>query len=528
MARRSSVSDFLRNFGMAYNLSRQVGDDLQLASIAGAKPEQSTGFTAEDGKQLEAIANAKDADGNPLYSLTANEDGSYKVASTADPSQSGTIGQRTVTDFLGKRTDGAMTDDQVASARQQAMAGVISRRDPVGGMQMLNSIKQNERDTQRFGWERSNNERAIRKADQAEADDAAVRDADTAASDWLKNRLLNPDGTSRAGTVDDHLATSQFRAMKLAENGRLNESSAVYKDFAAQSAIKIQMETAERDQALGKASVALAAGDFAPLKDFYNRFVPDGAHVLDVKRDKGGQIVIERETADGRKMPPTVMKDTGQLVSALASFKDPMAIYQYSQHEFRNNLMLRADNRAAAAAGREAQSFAEHAPQRQLASTVATLQLGLGNTDDPAQRAGIQGKLNAIQGGLGLGKEQPAEVKLAQAFLGAGLATDMRDALEMATSKKGKSPDDLHQEFVAAGVKNMSKPEDAVKTADEVMASMGYSKRNGRWSAPKPDASAAAASGIPAPDKREVGQTYDTPRGKLIWRGNGWEQPPSK
>lgn len=523
MARRSNFSDFVRNFGLAYNLSRQVGEDVQLGQIANAKPEESKGYTAEDGKQLEAIANAKDADGNPAYKLTANEDGSYSVASTADPSMRGTIAQRGVADFLGKRTDGAMTDDQINSARQQAMAGVISRRDPVAGMQMLNSIKQADRDTKRFGWETANNERAQRKGEQADADEAAVRDADTATSEWLKSRLVDADGNARAGTVDDHLAASQFRAMKLAENGRLNESSAVYKDFAAQSAIKIQMETAERDQALGKTAAALAAGDFGPLKDFYNRFVPDGAHVTDVKRDKGGQIVIARETADGRKMPPTIMKDTGQLVSALASFKDPMAIYQYSQAEFRNTLALRADGRAAAEAGRSAQAFEAQAPQRQLAGTVATLQLGLGNTDDTRERAAIQGKLNAIQGGLGLGKDQPAEVKLAQAFLGAGLATDMRDALEMATSKKGKSPDDLHQEFVAAGVKNMSKPDDAVKAADEVMASMGYSRKNGRWSAPKPDASAAAASGIPAQDKREVGKTYDTPRGKMIWRGTGWE-----
>ena len=409
MARRSEFTDFIKNFGLAYDTTRRVGEDIQLGQIANAKPEQSTGFTADDGKQLEAIASAKDADGKPLYTLTANEDGSYDVASTADPTMRGTIAQKGVTDFLGKRTEGTMTDDQVNSARQMAMAGVISRRDPMAGMQMQNAARLAERDTQRFGWEKATNERAAMKAAQADADEDAVRAADTATSEWLQNRLRGEDGTSRAGTVDDHLAASSYRAMKLAEAGRLNEASQVYKDYAAQSMVKLQMEAAEREQALGKASAALASGDLDTVKDFYNRFIPDGAHVTSVTRDGRGQIVINRETSDGRTLAPTVMKNTGQLASALTAFKDPMAIYQYAQNEFRNNLMLRDAARADAAAGREQAVFNSQAPQRQLASTVATMQLGLGNTDDPKERAGIASKLSAMTGGaIGAKHEPPA------------------------------------------------------------------------------------------------------------------------
>jgi len=28
---------------------------------------------------------------------------------------------------------------------------------------------------------------------------------------------------------------------------------------------------------------------------------------------------------------------------------------------------------------------------------------------------------------------------------------------------------------------------------------------------------------IPAANEREIGKVYDTPRGKMVWRGNGWE-----
>lgn len=31
------------------------------------------------------------------------------------------------------------------------------------------------------------------------------------------------------------------------------------------------------------------------------------------------------------------------------------------------------------------------------------------------------------------------------------------------------------------------------------------------------------ASSVPPPDKREVGKAYQTPKGQMIWRGNGWE-----
>ena len=38
-----------------------------------------------------------------------------------------------------------------------------------------------------------------------------------------------------------------------------------------------------------------------------------------------------------------------------------------------------------------------------------------------------------------------------------------------------------------------------------------------RWLSP--DSPAA----IPEASKRKIGQVYDTPKGKMVWRGNGWE-----
>lgn len=244
-----------------------------------------------------------------------------------------------MTELLGKRTPGTMTPDQVSSAKFKAMADVISKSDPIQGMRLQREVKQGERDDKR--WERENTAET-----KAEADKAFAEKLDGQVGEWFKGRLKNPDGTERAPTVDDHLAASQYRAAQLMGAGKIDQAGQVLKDYAAQSLVKIQLQGAQRKEALGRTASALAAGNLDAVKDFYNEFVPDGARVTDVKRGAGGELVIQRESLDGRVLPAYTMKDTGQLLSALNSFNDPMALYNWSQNEFKNNLALNADKRA--------------------------------------------------------------------------------------------------------------------------------------------------------------------------------------
>ena len=239
-----------------------------------------------------------------------------------------------MTELLGKRTPGAMTPDQVSNAKFKAMADVIAKGDPIQGMRLQREVKQGERDDKR--WER---EDATAKKD--EADKAFAEKLDGQVGEWFKGRLKNPDGTERPPTVDDHLAASQYRAAQLTSAGKIDQAGQVLKDYAAQSLVKIQLQGAQRKEALGRTASALAAGDLDAVKGFYNEFVPDGARVTDVKRGAGGELVIQRESLDGRALPAYTMKDTGQLLSALNSFNDPMALYSWSQNEFKNNLDAR-------------------------------------------------------------------------------------------------------------------------------------------------------------------------------------------
>ena len=239
-----------------------------------------------------------------------------------------------MTELLGQRTPGTMTPEQVTSARQLAMADVISKSDPIQGMRLQRDVKQGERDDKR--WEREDT-----TAKKAEADKAFAEKLDGQVGEWFKGRLKNPDGTERQPTVDDHLAASQYRAAQLTGAGKIDQAGQVLKDYAAQSLVKIQLQGAQRKEALGRTASALAAGDLEAVKEFYNEFVPDGARVTDVKRGAGGEVVIQRQSLDGRALAPYTMKDTGQLLSALNSFNDPMALYSWSQNEFKNNLDAR-------------------------------------------------------------------------------------------------------------------------------------------------------------------------------------------
>jgi hypothetical protein len=280
-----------------------------------------------------------------------------------------------MTELLGKRTPGTMTPEQVSSAKFKAMADVVSKYDPIQGMRLQREVKQGERDDKR--WEREN-----ATATEAENDKAFAEKLDAQVGDWFKGRLKNPDGTERAPTVDDHLAASQYRAAQLMGAGKIDQAGQVLKDYAAQSLVKIQLQGAQRKEALGRTAAALASGDLDAVKEFYNEFVPDGARVTDVKRGAGGELVIQRESLDGRALPVYTMKDTGQLLSVLNSFNDPMALYSWSQNEFKNNI----DARKTAVAERNA-DIAE----RRLGALEARANGGGGSGSGGASGAGAAG-----------------------------------------------------------------------------------------------------------------------------------------
>jgi hypothetical protein len=506
------VADFLTAFNQAYNTTNQVVQDFEIAKIARAKPQEFQGFTEGQGNDLRAAAERgdkvdiqykDDGQGNQVFDR-------YVVTPQMPEGQAGPVQPRQVamqgvTEFMGNRVAGSMSDDQVNSARQRAMAGVISRNDPVRGAAMMRDITRDERDTTRFGWERQNNERQIRLDLEADADKEALRAIDVKTGEWFTNRLTNPDGTRREATVDDHLAATQFRAAQLMAAGRTEAAGRVMSEYNVQSLIKIQRDTAERNEAIGQAAAALASGNLQPLQDFYNRFTPDGAQVTSISRNAQGQIVVERTTDDGRPLPPATL-DQGQVLASLNSFSDPKALYNWSQDQFRNNLALAAERRAGVqfAQGQmdRRQAQADASARSEAAVAYAEYRArAQGRTLSDAERNAIRtGVIDAVPRSDG---NAPAQVQLARAMVESGLAPDMATALDRVMSTPSKSARDTYI--------NLMRPDSFGNTPNEArIAPIMEAVFGADWRDQvrgRPAGQSRAASPAPAPIAR--GQVVD-------------------
>ena len=231
---------------------------------------------------------------------------------------------------MGKRTAGGAD-----AARASAYADVIGKTDPLKGFDLRQQLSNQAHATKRQGRE----EKQWATEDDVERIDSEI-------GQKFKQSLIGPDGTSRQATADDYLANSQQRAFALAQSGHTKAADQAMKDHMAQSHIKIQMEGAQRKEAIGKAASAAGAGDYSVMVDAYNRYVPSGLKVTGIESGKDGKLVMTRTGIDGKPVEPMTFKNQGELLSMMQSLENPMALYQYSQGESNNQFRLNADKRA--------------------------------------------------------------------------------------------------------------------------------------------------------------------------------------
>lgn len=455
MARRN-FSDFIRSFNDGYDLVNKVGKDYEISKLVQEK--ETPTYTASQGQELEALANAKDEQGNPYYRIGTDETGKYTVTPNfqnetgAEPAAyaPSTIAEKGVA-FLGKNYDAPLSDTQRAGARQQAMAGVMEKYgDPEGAMRYRLQAKQGELTDLQL----KQAQRAGAREDKADANAALMEDIDKEVGAAVLAKRTNPDGTVRDMTVDDHLHASQVRAGLLVKAGRMNEAAQAVKDYNAQALSKIQLDTEQRNQDLGIAAAALGNGDPTGIKDFYNKHVPDGAHVTKVVQGKDGKLTIERTTVDGKPLPPATV-DKNELLAGLNSFKDPMALYKWSQDQFNNNLALKAAERADKAlkiqAGTAETSNRLHnaqigqieqatAAKKELNDIHAEINAAIDSGDTKAENLARKKLMTYTVGSKGANLTKlESEANL---YFATGRAKTMADALEMAHQKVQSSPKD--------------------------------------------------------------------------------------
>lgn len=298
-----------------------------LAAIAGAKSEESTGYTADQGKELEGLA----AKG---YKLDFDQGQNAYIAKN-DAGDTKTIAMSGVTDFLGNRTAGSLTPEHRDSARMNAMAEVMGKRDPLRGLQLRSEARREQRSAVRDGRE-----------DKQWAQEDAIASIDNGLGQEFQKSLTGPDGKPRAATADDYLAQSQKRITSLVAGGHAKAAGDELQKNLALMHAKIQIDGKQREEAFGKASYAAANGDYTPMQDAYNKYVPDGMKVTGVDVGKDGVITMNRTRADGSAADPRKFKNQDELLATMNTLNNPMALYQYAGSEQQRALQLKQDGRA--------------------------------------------------------------------------------------------------------------------------------------------------------------------------------------
>lgn len=498
MARRNRVAEFFEGFNQGYGTVSKVLQDSEMRKIASEQPTTSEGFTAEQGDQLRAAAESGQYDiaydeGKKGYTVTPKAGG-----------ETGVIAQQGVTDFMGQRTAGTMTPSQANNAKTMAMAGVLKKFDPVRGMQMEQQAIAGQRDELRFGREQKNWERQDEEvAKQKEYEEGRKglfsssrfgqnqQSYNQAMTDYQK-RMADYEGAKASGKTGPELGLAPVAPARpeysvgdaLADRASLIDHDARFGKLDAKAfgeftdlLNKVQSEGYEKTLRL-----AQSGGSIQEVAKSFNatgKVQFDPANVVSdkmVKNKDGVETrVIQFKDGQGNTRTINTVAELDSLGKAGEVFN---RFYQGEQNRRGNEqlqLSKNADARAATSATTEQNDKAAKATaavelfkQRNPNATAAELE---------AVRRGVI-DINPDS------KNAPSEVKLAQAMVNAGLAPDMRSGLEMALTKKTQDPGELHKDFVAAGIKNMAKPEDAVASADKVMETMGYAKVNGRWAMP--------------------------------------------
>ena len=483
MANYKRIASLIDGFNAGYETVGRVMRDKEIGDIAKTKPETIDGaFPEQSPETTQAL----------VADQMANDSGGAEAVKIARAS----AGPRKASQYamLGVKQDTPFTPEQESRARQMAMAGVLEKHGDIeGGSRLRDRVQQADANAKRasredilFPLQVKGLERTERTAAQAEDAAIATRGINDSAGEWFKQRLTGPDGSRRAATVDDHLASSQYRAGLFAEKGMVEQAGKAADEYAARAAVKIQLESAQRGEAIKVAAARAAAGDLSGVVEFYNKFVPDGSRVTGIERGAKGEVVISRETMDGRPMAKTMMKDAGQLLAGLNTFNDPMALYNWSQNEFKNNMELRRaetqDKQLGISGGHLGIARANRddgAPEREAKNAESRLRIKLAETEDPAEQAKLEGKIAALRSGArgGGAAADTAHMKDAKVLMqAAGLS--QQTAIENVVLK----PEQAYHKYYESSLKNLFNEEQAAANAAKMMGADGWKRLpNGYW-----------------------------------------------
>jgi hypothetical protein len=341
---------------------------LAMEKIQGATADELEGYTEAQGRQLEGLAKSGGYDIVPQYA-PADEGqtqglftgyqavpraGLQDQASGDMPAAPQTYAPQRVTDFLGQRYEGGLAPERMETIRTRAMANAVA--DPRLRQQMLMSVTAEERAQTAEGRAAAGELRAQEGfKTQQEASLLTIeeqrrlkkqRDEDEArqkqlSKDWSDRlSIKDADGNvtgMRPPTNEDMMWAAQSNAKNLAAAGKTTEALASFKDYMTTAKGQIELQGAERTEAIRAAAAKVNNGDLDAAKDFYDKFVPDGAKVKEFKQNADGSITVKRVDLNGTALPDT--KTTkADILKGLVAFNDPAKLIDYAQQSFMNNI----------------------------------------------------------------------------------------------------------------------------------------------------------------------------------------------
>lgn len=304
----------------------------------------------------------------------------------------------------------------------------------------------------------------------------------TASVEDLKLKVRQPD-------INDMVDVAQHRASLYLQKGNYTKAIDAHKDYMAFAAEKLKSEEVQRAHLAKGAVTGIMVGDYSGLGALYDT-LPDGNKLQSVTPNKDGTITIAVVAKDGKEKPPVTFKNGEHLANAVVSLVDTNTALQYMD---RNGKA-------------EIEAAKTKFDQENKTDTLAETKRNHIATEGIARTKAAEGS-----------EATTAEIKNARVFFPELYAKKPADALsafkDLTNGEKDASAVRMKLNAIYSDSMKGGWPKEAGKSQQERDAFL--EKRVNYFTGKAPDAA-------PPPEKREIGKAYPTPRGMMIWRGNGW------
>ena len=316
----------------------------------------------------------------------------------------------------------------------------------------------------------------------------------TAEAEMLQQtRVKEP--TYREPDINDKFNYSDKLYGRLIEAGLFDKAKEVGQFRSGLLAEKLQGETKAREDAVRGGVAAIKSRNpkaiLAALQSV-SQFVPDGNDVTDVQMSGDGKYQITY--GDN---PPIAM-DEGQLTSSILGAGKVETILDYD-HRLQQTAFQKAQE--------ERQTKKDERDATHQTDTLAETKRNHIATEGIARTKAVEGS-----------EATTAEIKNARVFFPELYAKKPADALsafkDLTNGEKDASAVRMKLNAIYSDSMKGGWPKEAGKSQQERDV---FLEKRVNYFMGKAD-----AQSFPPPEKREIGKAYQTPKGMMIWRGNGW------